>query len=93
MLELAASGGALKTIHASFVVDLLLDAPVVKLRGMLQDDKGRPLEPLAARRELKLLRKQGVQRIPLGDPCEGFSNVTGCPGHPAPVIAGVGGGP
>jgi len=28
----------------------------------------------------------GEKLLPVGDPCAGFSYVTGCPGHPAEVI-------
>ena len=31
--------------------------------------------------EFQILHRQGKRVIPIGEPCEGFSYETGCPGH------------
>lgn len=35
----------------------------------------------AVKEQFKIYQFEGKRVIPLGDPCEGFSYIDGCPGH------------
>lgn len=37
--------------------------------------------PDALKERFMIMEFEGIKVIPLGDPCEGFSYQTGCPGH------------
>lgn len=54
-----------------------------EFRGMQHTD-GRPMSRREAETVLYKLHADGVKLLPMGDACEGFSNDTGCPGHPNP---------
>jgi hypothetical protein len=45
-------------------------------------DNGKPLTRIEAEAALRTLVEQGVKRIKSTDECVGFSDQTGCPGHP-----------
>lgn len=36
------------------------------------------------KKQFELYRFEGKKVIPIGDPCEGFSYIDGCPGHQIP---------
>jgi hypothetical protein len=63
----------------------------------LSGDGGRPLTRREAEAELRALLARGVKLISSSDECSGFSEQTGCPGHPEPkldwVIVGGESGP
>lgn len=40
----------------------------------------------ALKERFRILEFKGVRVIPFGDRCEGFSDLTGCPGHPIPPL-------
>lgn len=62
----------------------------------LTDSDGEPLSRKEAQAQLELLQASGVKLVSTGG-CEGFSDQTGCPGHPLPgldwVIVGGESGP
>lgn len=62
----------------------------------LTDSDGEPLSRKEAQAQLELLQASGVKLVSTGG-CEGFSDQTGCPGHPLPgldwVICGGESGP
>jgi protein gp37 len=66
------------TIHLSADVEGML------ANGSLDDltDNGKPLTRDEAVTALRTLLEQGVKRIKASDDCVGFSDQTGCPGHP-----------
>lgn len=35
----------------------------------------------ALKEQFRIMEFEGKRVIPIGDPCEGFSYLTGCPGH------------
>lgn len=41
------------------------------------------MTPAQVKKQFELWIFEGKRVIPIGDPCEGFSYETGCPGHPA----------
>lgn len=45
------------------------------------DENGKELDDEEARRRLLALVIGGRRVMPIGVPCEGFDDVTGCPGH------------
>lgn len=42
------------------------------------------MTPGQAKKQFELYRFEGKKVIPIGDPCEGFSYIDGCPGHQIP---------
>lgn len=69
----------MKTFHVSISLKGLLSSrrAIVGLR----DSSGRKLSDADARSRLVDLLAEGVLQMPIGEACEGFSTVTGCPGH------------
>ncbi len=55
-----------------------------QLRGMFVDELGRKQTADQCREILLDELAKGRKVLPLGDPCEGFSFDTGCPGHTEP---------
>lgn len=51
------------------------------LAKMFRDETGRRLSADEAHEALCEHLRQGHEVIPVGKPCEGFSYITGCPGH------------
>jgi hypothetical protein len=49
----------------------------------LVDGAGRELPDEEARRRLLTLVASGVRCMPIGEACDGFDPITGCPGHDA----------
>lgn len=70
-----------KTIHLSLSVRGTLLKSDRELRGWLMDDSGRELSPRAARMALMDELAKGREVLPCGPVCEGWSYITGCPGH------------
>ena len=68
-----------RVIHLSANVNGLLANQVF---DCLEDDDGKPLTRFEAEVQLRKLSIQGVKLIPCSSECVGFSNETGCPGHP-----------
>lgn len=63
---------------------------VVDLHGLLSsrrrivglvDENGHELADDEARRRLLTLVASGVRCMPIGNACDGFDPITGCPGH------------
>jgi len=50
------------------------------------DDDGRRMRPRDVREKLEYMLAMGQQVMPMGEPCEGFDPIDGCPGHPTPRI-------
>ena len=44
-------------------------------------DNVSPTKGRVIRQWLKLKESQGILKLPIGDPCEGWSDQTGCQGH------------
>lgn len=70
-----------KRVH--MVVDIrgVLRWPNRKLAGMFVHEDGRSLSGPDAREFLLDQLELGHRVLPMGEPCEGFSYQTGCPGH------------
>lgn len=45
---------------------------------------GRPMTHEQVKAEFLKMHAKGWKVFPIGEPCEGFSHQTGCPGHPMP---------
>lgn len=52
-------------------------------RNVVKDEEGRYLTPDEVKEWLLDQIAQGKKALPFGEPCEGFSYETGCPGHQA----------
>lgn len=48
------------------------------------NDDGTKATPYEAKESVLDLLSKGHEYIPIGEPCEGFSPKTGCPGHRKP---------
>ena len=74
-----------KIVHVSVdvagMIALLSRSRARWARGMKHPDTGEPLTREEAIDRLLGMLAQGVLRLPIGAPCEGFSYETGCPGH------------
>lgn len=73
-----------KTIHVHLSVRGALrmeSDDFQKLSRSAFDEQGRPLAPVLLRERLFDLLAEGVECIPIGKACDGFSYKTGCPGH------------
>lgn len=76
-----------RTIHVHFPVRTLLSMERKAFKHAVKtfhDEQGRPLTVDQARSLLFDLLADGVECLPIGEPCEGFSVKTGCPGHNKP---------
>lgn len=93
-VELSRYLASSKTIHVSADVDGMLRN---RNFDALSGDDGRPLTRVEAEAELRALSARGAKRIRGSDECAGFSEQTGCPGHPNPradwIIVGAESGP
>lgn len=69
----------MKTIH--MCIDVRGAIHRGHFEGMIDSRTGRQLTDREAMDALLDLVAQGVKVVPLGEPCEGFSYETGCPGH------------
>jgi hypothetical protein len=72
----------MKTLHHMCVdIEGVLRWPDKKLGKFFTDDGvHRPVKYVRDWLEIQL--SQGKKVLPIGEPCEGFSFQTGCPGHP-----------
>jgi len=73
-----------RTIHVSVNVRGALLAPLSEQRRVYDTltTEGRPCASVEEYRGvLADLLADGIKRLPMGQPCEGFSYETGCPGH------------
>jgi len=75
-----ASATVHRTIHCCLDIRGALRWPLRRLRGMFRID-GRACSGAQAREILLDHLSQGRRVLPMGEPCEGFSYETGCPGH------------
>lgn len=77
-----------KTVHMSLcVAGVLNDWP--RWQDAFVDDTGRRAKRAEVQAHFEKLAAQGVKVVPFaGLPCEGWSDQTGCPGHPVPEGAG-----
>lgn len=71
----------MKTTHLCVDIRGLLLRNDRELRGVIRDDSGTNLPPVAAREWLLDRLAEGKKVLPTTDECEGFSYQTGCPGH------------
>lgn len=71
-----------RTIHICVSISGSLRRTNKELAGMMDDENGRPLTGREVRDQLRYAQAMGKKVLPVGDPCEGFSYETGCPGHP-----------
>ena len=62
-----------------------LSASRAKMAPGITDGHGRPVTRLHAIELFMDELAKGHKVVPMGEPCEGFSYETGCPGHAAAV--------
>jgi hypothetical protein len=70
------------THHMCIDVAGVLRWPDKDLRRMFRDERERPKSGAMVRDWLKLQLAKGIEVLPMGEKCEGWSDKTGCPGHP-----------
>lgn len=70
-----------KTFHLSLDVRGLLGWPDAELRRLICGDDCKPASGFEARSWLLDHLRGGRRVLPIGEPCDGFSYETGCPGH------------
>lgn len=70
------------SMHLCVDIRGMLRWPARKLSRALQHADGRRMSAEEVRETLYDCLAKGWKVLPLGDPCEGFSYETGCPGHP-----------
>lgn len=71
------------TYHMCVDIKGVLRWPDKDLRRLFTDDDGQMQPGKLVRDWLKLQLAQGKRVLPLGEKCEGWSDITGCPGHPS----------
>jgi len=76
-----------KTIHCCIDIRGVLRWKDRDLRGMFAYQNGQKLSGKEVREVLYDELAKGRKGIPMGEPCEGFSYDTGCPGHGQPEQA------
>lgn len=59
----------------------ILNFKASEWRNSVKDDQGRTLTPAEVKRMLVNSLAEGKRYLPFGEPCEGWSDQTGCPGH------------
>ena len=69
-----------KTFHMCVDIEGVMKWPNKELSKLFSED-GQRKPGKYVRDWLKLQLLQGKKVLPMGDLCEGFSYVTGCPGH------------
>lgn len=72
------------THHMHAEIEMLLSPRGTKWCRCMVDEKGRRMTVNEVRRELRAALLKGARVIPVGKRCEGFSDLTGCPGHEKP---------
>lgn len=78
---------AAKTVHMCLSVRGAITMPDRDLKGWIRDDDGKLLSPGDARNALMDELAKGREVIPMGEACEGFDYVTGCPATKSPLRA------
>ncbi len=74
-----------RTIHVHVSIEWLLRAERFGgFANSFRDSAGRPIPLNRVRKLLTDLLDSGVKVLPIGEPCDGFDDVTGCPGHERP---------
>ena len=85
VIDSAGAGGRVgvvaRTLHMTIDIRGALGMPKRVLRSMFIDESGRHATAEQAREHLLDLLQEGKKRLPLGEPRDGFSYETGCPGH------------
>jgi len=77
----------MKTIHCSYSIKGLSTRSNRDLRPWLKtftQDGRHPRDVQELRSWFADMLCDGIKMIPIGEPCEGFSYKTGCPGHEKP---------
>jgi hypothetical protein len=67
-------------VHLCISVRGMMSQEDKHLRGVFSHD-GMLLTPRMARKYLQYQLAMGKEKLPIGEPCEGFDYKTGCPGH------------
>ncbi len=70
-----------RTLHTTLSVRGALGMSKRELKRLFRQSDGRYLSADEAREHLMDELAQGHERLPLGEPCEGFDHKSGCPGH------------
>lgn len=73
-----------RTVHMCVNIQGVLRWPDKDLRNMFTDENDQQRPAREIRDWLKLQLALGKRVLPMGKPCEGWSDQTGCPGHPEP---------
>jgi len=84
---------ARRSVHTSVDLKGLLTWKDKDLRRWLSSfvfENGPASDVQTLRGKLLELVMEGTLFLPVGEPCEGWTDASGCPGHdvPAPVVAG-----
>lgn len=74
-----------ETFHLSARIDWLLGKGDEAFGQMFLKADKTHLTAKEAKLYLKGLLAEGKKLLPIGQPCDGFSYTTGCPGHPNEV--------
>ena len=85
MASFAASGGSATvytTHHMCVDIEGVLRWPDKDLRRLFTTECTHEKSGKVVRDWLKLQLLQGKRVLPMGEKCEGWSDVDGCPGHP-----------
>ena len=72
------------THHMHAEIEMMLSPRGTKWCKCMVDAKGRRMTVDEVRRALRAALAKGARVIPVGTRCEGFSDLTGCPGHDVP---------
>ncbi len=73
-----------RVLHMTIDIRGALDMPRGATRRMLRRSDGSIPTYEEVRVWLLDRLQEGKRRLPVGEPCEGFSYETGCPGHEEP---------
>ena len=79
---MSGSGTVYTTHHMCVDIAGVLRWPDKDLCRLFKDDDGSKKPGRVVRDWLKLQLAQGKRVLPMGEKCEGWSDVDGCPGHP-----------
>lgn len=75
-----------RTVHVHLdIAGALKSMSNREFTGMFDHDDGRRMTAEEAKANLIDILASGVKVLPIGEPCEGFSYTTGCPGHETEV--------
>lgn len=76
------AGPFYSTHHMSICIEGVLRWDDKTLRDLFTDKDGQKKPAKYLRDWLKLQLAEGKRVLPIGKKCEGWSDITGCPGHP-----------